>query len=76
MNFFFLLFFFFFLGGGGGGGEESGGGGGGFQPKTKKKHNKTIGIRLYFVLMLIIKFQVPGSSGSLVLTQTKGVTDR
>ena len=58
--------FFFFLGGGG---ER--GGGGRFQPE------KTIGIRLFFfVLMLYTKFQVPGSSGSLVLTQTKGVTDR
>ena len=53
---------------GGGGGR---GAGGGFQPKKK-----TIGIRLFFVLMLYIKFQVPGSSGSLVLTQRKGVTDR
>ena len=52
----------------GGGGR---GAGGGFQPKKK-----TIGIRLFFVLMLYIKFQVPGSSGSLVLTQRKGVTDR
>ena len=43
--------------------------------KTKQK-KKTIGIRLFFVLMLYIKFQVPGSSGSLVFTQTKGVTDR
>ena len=37
---------------------------------------KTTGIRLVFVLMLNERFQVPGSSGSLVLTQTKGVTDR
>ena len=58
----------FFLGG------RRRGGGGGFQPK--KKHKKTIGIRLFFVLMLYIKVQVPDSSGSLVLTQTKGVTDR
>ena len=43
---------------------------------TEKKHTKTIGIRLFFVLVLCIKFQVPGSSGSLVLTQTKGETDR
>ena len=57
------------IGGGTGGVGE--GGGGGFQPKKK-----TTGIRLFFVLMLYIKFQVPGSSGSLVLTQTKGVTDR
>ena len=60
------IFFFFFWGGGGGRG--GGGGGGGFQPEKK---NKTLGIRLFFVLMLYIKFQVPGSSGSLVLTQTK-----
>ena len=39
----------------------------------EKNPTKTIGIRLFFVLMLYIKFQVPGSSGSLVLTQTKGV---
>ena len=32
---------------------------------------KTIGIRLFFALMLYIKFQVPGSSGPLVLTQNK-----
>ena len=31
---------------------------------------------LLFVLMLYIKFQVPSSSGSLVLTQTKGVMGR
>ena len=70
----FFFFFFFFLGGGGGGG---GGGGqrGRFQPKKnhKKKNNR---YSLIFVLMLYIKFQVPCSSGSLVLTQTKGVTDR
>ena len=51
-------------------GEGGWGGGGGFQPIKK------IGICLFFVLMLYIKFQVPGSSGSLVLTQTKGVMDR
>ena len=39
------------------------------------QNKKTIGICLFFVLMLYIKFQIPGSSGSLVLTQTKGVTD-
>ena len=50
------------------------GAGCGFQPK--KKTTKTIGIRLICELMLYIKFQVPGLSGSLVLTQTKGVTDR
>ena len=58
------FFFFFFLGGGGRGGE-----GGGFQPE--KKTQKTIGIRLFFVLMLYIKFHVPGSSGSLVLHKQK-----
>ena len=31
---------------------------------------------IFFVLMLHIKFQVPSSSGSLVLQQTKGATDR
>ena len=51
-----------FWGGGGVGGEEEG--------------DSNIGIRLFIVLMLYIKFQVPCSSGSLVLTQTKGVTDR
>ena len=76
----------FFFGGGGGGGGGVGEGGereerervGGrrraFQPK--KNPQQTIGIRLFFVLMFYIKFQVPSSSGSLVLTQTKGVTDR
>ena len=63
------VFFFFFLGGGGGGGRRG-------IPTEKKNTKKIIGIRLFFVLMLYIKFQVPGSSGSLVLTQTKGVTDR
>ena len=57
---------FFFLAGGGGGG--------GFQP-IKRKQKKTIGLRKFFVLMPYIKYQVPGSSGSLVLTQTKGVMD-
>ena len=65
--------FFFFGGGGGGGGGE--GQRRGFSTE-KNKTQKTIGIRYFFVLMLYIKFQVPGSSGSLVLTQTKGVTDR
>ena len=32
-------------------------------------------VRLFFVLMLYIKFQVPSSSGSLVLQPTKGVSD-
>ena len=53
-------------GGGGGGGQERGG------IPTKKKYNR---YSLIFVLMLYIKFQVPGSSGSLVLTQRNGVTD-
>ena len=61
-------------GGGGGGVRGEGGGEGGFQPEKKTK--EIIGICLFFVLMLYIKFQIPGSSGSLVLTQTKGVTDR
>ena len=42
------------------------------QRPTEKK----IRVRLFFVLMLYIKFQVPSSSGSLVLQPTKGVTDR
>ena len=59
----FFFFFFFFLGGGGGGrgwreGEE-----GGFQPKNTKNNNR---YSLIFVLMLYIKFQVPGLRGSLV----------
>ena len=33
-------------------------------------------IRLFFVLMLYIKFQVPNSSGSLVSTETNGISDR
>ena len=33
--------------------------------EKKKKH-----VRLFFVLMLYIKFQVPSSSGSLVLQPT------
>ena len=57
-----------------GGGRLMGGGGeGGFRPK---RENKTICIHLLFMLMLYVKFQVPSSSGSLVLTQTKGVMDR
>ena len=52
--------------------------------ESKKGHNfaiqgptkKNIRVRLFFVLMLHIKFQVPSSSGSLVLQPTKGVTDR
>ena len=56
------------MGGGGGGG-----GGGGEEGDSNRK-KKTIGIHLFFVLMLYLNFQVPSSSGSL--TQTKGVTDR
>ena len=52
--------------------------------ESKKGHNfaiqgptrKKIHVRLFFVLMLYIKFQVPSSSGSLVLQPTKGVRDR
>ena len=61
---------FFLVGGGGGGGTMGSGGKVGFRPKKK------ICIHLLFVLMLYIKFPVPSSSGSLVLTQTKGVMDR
>ena len=42
------------------------------QGPTEKKNTCS----LIFVLMLYIKFQVPTSSGSLVLQPTKGVTDR
>ena len=42
----------------------------------KVRPKKKIPVRLFFVLMLYIKFQVPSSSGSLVLQPTKGVTDR
>ena len=41
-------------------------------PTEKKKYV----FAYFFVLMLYIKFQVPSSSGSLVLQPTKGVTDR
>ena len=52
--------------------------------ESKKGHNfaiqepteKKIRVRLFFVLMLYTKFQVPSSSGFLVLQPTKGVTDR
>ena len=51
---------FFFWGGGGGGAAM-------------------VGSNMYsliFVLMLYIKFQVPSSSGSLVLTETKEIMNR
>ena len=46
--------------------------------KSKKGHNfaiqgpteKKIRVRLFFVLMLHIKFQIPSSSGSIVLQPT------
>ena len=50
-----------------------------FMTKSKKGHNfaiqgptekKKIRVRLFFVLMLHIKFQVPSSSRSLVLQPT------
>ena len=52
--------------------------------ESKKGHNfaihgpaeKKIRVRLFFVLMLYIKFQVLSSVGSLVLQPTKGVMDR
>ena len=68
------------FGWGGGGGGRGGGGRRGNptekknKKKKKKKHKKqTTGIRLFFELMLYIKFKVPGLSGSLVLTQTRNV---
>ena len=48
-----------------------GGGDGGFRPKQK-----TTGICLFFVLQRYMEFQVPSSSASLVLIETKGVTDK
>ena len=57
---YFFNFFFFFFFWGGGGGGRV----------------WTRCFRLFFVLRLYIKFQVLGLSGSLVLTQTKGVTER
>ena len=42
----------------------------------KVRPKKTIRVCLFFVLMLYIKFQIPSSSGSLVLQPTKGITDR
>ena len=63
-----------------GGGGVGRGAGAEFRPKQNKKKKKPkkkpIDICLYFVLMLYITFQVPGSGASLVLIQTKGVTDR
>ena len=52
--------------------------------ESKKGHNfaiqgpteKKICVRLFFALMLYIKFQVPSSSGFLALQPTKGITDR
>ena len=52
--------------------------------ESKKGHNfatqgpteNKICVRLFFVLMLYIKFQASSSSGSLVLQSTKGLTDR
>ena len=48
-----------------------------FMAESKKGHNfalqgptKNIRVRLLFVLMLFIKFQVPSSCGSLVLQPT------
>ena len=63
----------FFQGGGGGGvwGEREGG-----VSNRRKENTKKNRYSLIFVFMLYIKFQAPGSSGSLVLTQTKEVTDR
>ena len=44
-------------------------------PTEKKENTKNSWYSLTFVVMLYIEFQVPGSSGSLVLKQTKGVTE-
>ena len=45
-----------------------GGGGGGV--------HSNIMYLLIFCAHVLFKFQVPSSSGSLVLTETKGITDR
>ena len=42
----------------------------------KGRPKKKIRVRLFFVLMLYIKFKFPRSSGSLVLQPTKGITGR
>ena len=65
----------FFVGMWGGGGQRERERKGRGEERDSNRTN-TIGIRSFFVPMLYIKFQVPGSNGSLVLTQTKGVTDR
>ena len=67
-DFFSSFFLFFFWGGG------RKGGGVGRVPTKNIKYNSYL--LFLHSCMLYIKFQVPGSSGSLVLTQTKGVTDR
>ena len=50
-----------------------GGGGGGDSDQYKKINNRYL---LIFVLLRYIKFQVPSSKASLVLIETKGVTER
>ena len=60
-------------GGGGRGGEREGEEGDSYRKKGKHKNNR---YSLIFCAHALYKFPVPGSSGSLVLTQTKGVTDR
>ena len=67
---------FLFAGGGGGGGERREGKRREVSDRkniTKKNKNNMYSL---FVLMLYIKFQIPYSNGSLVLTQTIGVMDR
>ena len=50
--------------------------GGGLEEGDSNQKKKQLVFAYFFVLILYIKFQVPGSIGSLVLTQTKAVTDR
>ena len=78
-----ICFFLCVLGGGGGGGGR--GAATALMAQSRQRGDnfaklgpteKKICIRLFFVLMLHIKFQVPSSSCSLVLQPTKGIMDR
>ena len=52
-----------------------GGGGGGEEDKEGDRRSDRIKVSIPYT-QSYIKFQVPSSSGSLVLKQIKGVTDR
>ena len=70
---FFFFFFFFFWGGEGGAGR---GGGRVREREEGIPTEKKIGICLFFCAHALHKISSSCSSGSLALTQTKGVTDR